>query len=125
LDLSEQQLENTKEPKQLKITQFVAKVIIEAIVAKLAALDGFTINSITNSKYIRSTLLNTGFCLPKNSSSVMELIRRFYFSVIYDLKCALKNYVESNTRFSITLDTYTSIRNKRYMNINIHTPESF
>ena len=37
-----------------------------------------------------------------------------------DLVKYLKSEIEKGTRFSITLEEYTSLQNRRYMNINIH-----
>ena len=50
------------------------KESLPMILAKLVAVDGFTINAVTKSAFIRSSLQARGFTLPKNPSSVMNLV---------------------------------------------------
>ena len=106
--------------KQASMFNFVKKSNLEDIIAKLAAMDGLSINSITTSSFIRESLQQRGYSLPKNNSRVMDLIYTFYDNakreIINELDCIKKN----GKKFSITLDEWTSKRNRRYLNINVH-----
>ena len=51
---------------QRKMTMFVKKQAVEEIVSKLATVDGFSINVITKSEFIRKSLSEKGMVLPKN-----------------------------------------------------------
>ena len=96
---------------------------LEEIVSKLAALDGLSINCITNSSFIRESLQQRNYCLPQNNSRVMNLIYKFYETIknetINELNC-MKN---KGQKFSITIDEWTSKGNRRYLNISVHQLE--
>jgi hypothetical protein len=94
------------------------------IVSKLAARDGLSINSICNSQFIRSSLLSKGFQLPKAPNSVMGLIHQQCELVEDEVRLEICQKIAKNQRFSISLDEFTSSRNRRYMNINVHEPNS-
>ena len=51
---------------QQKFTFFIRKDTREELVAKLAAVDEFSINAITESEFIRQSFSEKGFVLPKN-----------------------------------------------------------
>ena len=100
------------------ILNFVKRTSLEEIVSKLAALDGLSINCITNSSFIRESLQQRNYCLPQNNSRVMNLIYKFY-ETINELNC-MKN---TGQKFFITIDEWTSKGNRRYLNISVHQLE--
>lgn len=108
--------------KQTKILNFmkVKRKSLEEIISKLAAMDGFSINSLTNSSFIRESLQQQGYSLPKNNSRVMDLIHTFYDNAKRETIITLDSIKKNRKKFSITLDEWTSKRNHRYLNINIH-----
>ena len=59
---------------QQKLTVFIRKDTREELVTKLAAVDGFSINAIIKSEFIRQSFSEKGFVLPKNPSDVMGLV---------------------------------------------------
>ena len=99
---------------------FKPKETLQEIVSKLAAVDGMSINTITNSRFIRSALADKGFTLPKNHSHVMNLIYSEHQLRKNDVIELLSKMLMKGSRFSLSLDEYTSIRNRRYLNINVH-----
>ena len=52
------------------ISSLGEKESIEELITKLVACDGFSINEITNSSFIRSLFALRGYMLPKNHSYV-------------------------------------------------------
>ena len=58
---------------QQKLTFFIRKDTREELVTKLDVVDGFSINAITKSEFIRQSFSEKGFVLPKNPSDVMGL----------------------------------------------------
>lgn len=93
---------------------------IGEVVSKLAASDGISIRAITNSDVIRGYVTKDGLKMPKCESDVMKLIMAFAEEKREEIIATMKKYVDNNGRFSITLDEWTSIRNRRYFNINLH-----
>ena len=107
-----------------KITSFfIKKDSLQAIISKMVTLDGISVNSITNSEFIRSALTDRGFNLPKNPSHVMDLIHSEYNEIKKNVISEITHEIKTGKRFSITLDEYTALNNRRYLNINVHATE--
>lgn len=106
------------------IQNFMKRQQLNEIVARLVAEDGFTVNGITRSSFIRQAIVNKGFSLPKNPTDVMDLVISYFKEQKLATLQILSKRVNSGERFSITLDEWTSLGNKRYININIHCNES-
>ena len=116
-------IQPTKKMSQPSIFKSMSqKETLPEIVSKLVAKDGFTINGVTNSDFIRSSLQSRGFTLPKNPSAVMNLVHQQCDILSANDKSEIANLLKSETKFSITFDEYTSCRNRKYLNINLHGP---
>ena len=50
----------------------------------------------------------------------MNLIHSEYHDIKKDVKAEIEIKVKANTRFSVPMDEYTSLRCQRYMNFNLH-----
>lgn len=108
------------QPKQSKLMNFVQKSSLEEIVARLCAEDGFSIHSITNSSFIRESIKNRGYSLPKNESDVMGLIFKMYDKVVEEIKNDIASEIADGKKYSLSVDDWTSIGNKKFMNVNVH-----
>ena len=97
---------------------------LNEIVARLVSEDGFTVNGITKSSFIRQSISDKGFSLPKNPAKVMDLVISYFKEQKSKTVEILNKRVNSGERFSLTLDEWTSVANKRYININIHCKDS-
>lgn len=84
----------------------------------MVALDGFSINGVTKSTFIRESLSAKGYSLPRDNSSVMAMVHEFYDVAKQQTKEQIAKQKE--TKFSATLDEWTSLKNQRYLNVNIH-----
>ena len=96
---------------------------LEEIVAKLVCVDGFSIHAIVNSDFIKNSLAKKGMLLPTNSCHVMNMIHYQYNTVKTTTSTDITARLLKGERFSISLDEYTSLRNQRYLNINLHAPD--
>lgn len=105
---------------QQKLSFFIRKDTREELVTKLAAVDGFSINAITKSVFIRQSFTDKGLVLPKSPSDVMGLIHTQYCIVKDRIYSEIHSRVSAGSRFSLSLDEYTSLNNRRYLNINVH-----
>lgn len=111
---------------QPKITTFLKnEESIEEIVSKLAAVDGFSINAIAKSEYIRKTLSDKGMTLPKNPSHIMNMVKSQYHFAKQQVIKEMAIQIECGSRFSVSMDEYSSIKNRRYMNLNVHSSTKF
>lgn len=94
------------------------------ILAKLAAKDGFTINGITKSDFIRDSLSAKGYKLPRCVNDVMNLILKYYDEKEKEMIKELSDICSSGNRLGVSIDEWTSIRNKRYFSVICHTTET-
>ena len=103
----------------------IKKESLQTIVSQLAAVDGFSIHAICKSKFIRESISAKGFRLPFAETSIMNLIHCEHKTIQEEIKGKIEAKLQSNTRFSITLEEYTSIRSRKYMNVDIHYENEF
>ncbi|GBP11710.1 Regulator of G-protein signaling loco [Eumeta japonica] len=79
------------------------------ILAMLAAKDGFTINGITQSEFIRDSLSAKGYKLPMCVNDVMNLILKYYEDKKKEMIKELSDICSSGNRLSVSIDEWTSI----------------
>lgn len=114
-------MRNNKKSKTMM--DFVNRKSLEEIVSKLAAVDGISIRAITRSEFIRESIAKCTKGLPKNETDVMNLVHKYYMVKKTEIIHELEQKKQQNKRFSITLDEWTSMRMKKYVNINVHCAE--
>lgn len=105
---------------QSSMLKYVKRQSLSEIVARLAAVDGFSINAITKSDFIRQSITARGFSLPKSRTTVMKLICQYYDCDKIQTKNEIVSRINKGELISLTLDEWTSACNKRYINVNIH-----
>ena len=103
-----------------KISTFFQNESIGEVISKLTALDGFSFHALVKSSFIRSAMLEKGFDFPKNHKQAIQLVKKFAANVKNELKKKFNLMVSCDKRFSITLDEYTSLKNRRFINVNVH-----
>ena len=89
-------------------------------ICRMACVDGFSINAITNSTFIRNSFIEKGWHLPKAHRGVMKLVYDEYENCKKLMILGLERRVKAGSRFAISLDEYTSQSNKRYLTVNLH-----
>lgn len=111
---------STQPKKPLTIVKYLTNQSLEYEVARLVALDGFTINGITKSSFTRRSISSRNLYLPKYPADVMKLVYKYYDFAKKEQTDKIKMQMQSNKKCSLTLDEWTSKRNRRYLNVNIH-----
>jgi hypothetical protein len=71
---------------QKTLDGYTIKKSLEETVSELAAVDGLTIQQITNSRYIRKKLEEDFGKIPKNKTDVMNLIHNYYEKIKLKIK---------------------------------------
>ena len=87
--------------------------------SKLIAIDELPIRVLAKSQRLRAALGAQGYHLPIGAKSIKSIIVKHYHKVKDIYKKHLEEMKKDKICFSITLDKYTSSRNRRFMNINI------
>ncbi|GFV74980.1 BED-type domain-containing protein [Trichonephila clavipes] len=80
-------------------------------------------NAITKSNFIRKSLHDKGYSFPPNPSDVMKLVYKRYNVIKARVTNEISSKLNAGLRCSLTLDDFTSLKNRRYLNINIHFNE--
>lgn len=106
--------------KQESMLKFVKRQSLAEIVARLVAKDGFSINGVTKSEFIRESISKRGYSLPTSKTSVMKLVSEFYEYAKQQTQQDILSRIERGELPSITFDEWTSLSNKRYLNVNAH-----
>ncbi|GFT53265.1 BED-type domain-containing protein [Trichonephila clavipes] len=99
------------------------KETLEEIVSKLVCVDGFTVNAITKSNFIRKSSHDKGYSFPPNPSDVMKLVYKQYNVIKARVTNEISSKLNAGLRCSLTLEEFTSLKNRRYLNINVHFNE--
>lgn len=111
---------SSKAPAIPSMINFVKRRGLNEEVARMAAKDGFSVNGITNSEFIRQSFTSRGMKLPTSNTCVMKLVRDFYCEAKAKTMQEIHERVAEGQSVSLTLDEWTSVSNERYININTH-----
>ena len=112
--------------KQEKITKYASKISgVQEDVAKMMAIDGFSANQIAKSNFIKEAFYLKGEVHPQSPQTVMKYMRNQYNIVAKCMKDEISSDISDGKRFSVSLDEYTSLSNRRYMNVNLHSRDKF
>lgn len=87
--------------------------------ATLVAKDGLSVNMICRSSFIKQSITNRGYKLPIGGTNVMNLVHKFYDTAKEEMIKQIEKLKDN--KFSLTLDEWTSSRNRRYINVNLHS----
>ena len=89
----------------------------------MAAIDGFSFHCIIKSKFIQTSLRDKGYTPPLCPKNCCKL---YQFKIIKEnFSKQFTNLILNGTRFTISIDEYSSRRNRRFMNINLQINEKF
>ena len=90
--------------KQCNLHSFLKRSTLEEIVAKLVAKDGISANSVMKSSFIRESIQERGFSLPKTHSRVMELVHTFFEQAKQETIEFINAIKKRDGKFALTLD---------------------
>lgn len=96
---------------------------MEKMISRMIAKDGFTFNTFCKSIDLRNLFLKSGFKLPTSPNTIRSIVITFANSIKANIINRFTNLQEQNQKFSLTFDEWTSRKNKRYLNINVHYKE--
>nr|XP_047135127.1 uncharacterized protein LOC124812458 [Hydra vulgaris] len=103
----------------------LTKMSLNDLLAKLTALDGYSIRSITQSETLRMLFENYGHSLPKSASAISEKIKMFHAEAKYLMIAELAALKAKGEKFGLTGDEWCSNRGRRYYNLNVHHDRTY
>ena len=123
-------LESEPKAKVRKIDDFFAKKKeqyknVDQMIAEFVSLDGFTFNQIAKSKALSFVSKKAGFELPESPETVKKKFMKEKKRLQDDAIEKIQAMKEDGDKFSLSFDESTSLRNRRYMNLNLHFSSGF
>ncbi|UYV81542.1 hypothetical protein LAZ67_20001485 [Cordylochernes scorpioides] len=94
---------------------------VDRLESKMIALDGLSFSVFVTSKDLRKCLNALGHEIPLFAETIKIKVCRYADTFREKVVRELQMEKEKGQLFSLTLDEWTSIRSKRYLNINIHS----
>ena len=95
-------------------------ILVYQLITRMTACDGLSFIVFTTSLDLRRSLGALGHSLPKSVSGVRDQVVKYRQQLREDVKRSIHISKSEGEYFSLTLDEWSSVQNKRYLNINIH-----
>lgn len=97
---------------------------MENIITKMTACDGLPFSIFSTSGSMRKLFSKSGYDqLPKSPNTLKKIVIEKNEQLKRDLNKEMENLKATGQKFSVSLDEWTSARNRRYMNVNVHCPK--
>lgn len=100
---------------------------LAAVLARMTARDGLPFRVFITSDDLRKSLkaLNLSDELPKSANTIKKIVTDYSEKIRQLLINEISDRKLNGKGFSITFDEWTSLRNRRYININLHSENCF
>ena len=124
-------LEREPQNKKTKITNYFSTTLkkeenLSEVLARMAAKDGISFSTICNSIDIRPGLVAQGYKnVSKSCNTIRKMVLDYYEQIKKQVIKDIIDQISRGSKFSLTLDEWTSFGNWRYMNVNIHELKSY
>lgn len=89
-------------------------------VARMTVKDGMSFAKFVDSRDLRELFKLEGHQLPSSANSIRAIVMNYGTSIKQKITTELQDLKNKMNRFCLTFDEWTSSRNHRYLNINIH-----
>lgn len=110
--------------KKKKIGDYFPKLVEnskEKMVSRMVAKDGLPFRVFCTSDNLRSLFAAKGHKLPTSPNSIKMMVMDYGTTLKMKVKQDLMKLKEHGQRFTLTFNKWTSGRNRRFLNINIHS----
>ena len=94
---------------------------LEKKLARLASLDGFSINQIHRCQYLRNSFERDNTPMPDSRTTITSKIISYYDERKKAISKFFSEEKNAGKKFSIAADEWTSYSNKRFMNVFLHS----
>lgn len=96
-----------------------------AVISRLIARDGIPFSKICTSYDLRKFLMNKYKNVPSSPNSIREIVLKYGEKIRKEVIEHISKYKVAKKLVSLVFDEWTSINNRRYININIHAVDIF
>lgn len=110
-----------------KITTFFRNTecdTLDQVLARMASLDGISFQLFCKSENIRKELTARGFKdIPTSPNTIKKYVLRYAEKIRNETIEEFSKSKSQGTKFSLSSDEWTSVRNRRYINVNVHSKD--
>ena len=99
--------------------RYTRRESLKELLAKCAAVDGFSFLQIVKSQAVREFTSKRGYEMPNSDKTVKKMTLNFFEEKKNELKQKFTLMKTENVRFSITVDEWSNF-NKRYLNVTLN-----
>lgn len=92
----------------------------ELMISRMVAKDGLSYNCLSSSEDLKYLFFKNGFSLPTSPNTIKSIVENFSITVKAKIIKTLQSLQIRGEKFSLTFDEWTSVKNKRYLNLNVH-----
>lgn len=119
---SSQAIDEPPQKRQKRIDECFVQATIEEKIAKEVVMNNMNFTQVARSEMIRegSKAKFPSKNFPSDKTGVTRMVNQFYNSAKEETIKKIQKLVEAHTIFSTTLDGWSSIAGRRYLNVNIH-----
>jgi hypothetical protein len=97
---------------------------VEEWCTRMAVEDGLSFNQIASSEFVAKAFSNLGLRHPKSRTTVSNYVNSFITGMVKETKEELVKAFQNGVRFSVVIDEWTSINNRRFLNVCVVTMDS-
>lgn len=115
-----QEVVPSKKTKKTIDSYFEKENSMEGLVTRMVCKDGFSLSTFCTSSDLRLLFAKSGFQLPTSPNTIRAIIYRYADNVQADFIKEFTNLKQKGQRFSLSFDEWTSQKNHRYINLNLH-----
>jgi hypothetical protein len=112
--------------KRSRITQYFrssSDVTMAVRVTRLVAVDGLSLRVLSASQDIRAGLMALNCSVPKNPRTIRQAVLTHIDDLRQSYCRMFRELLEKDARVSVTLDEWTSVANRRYLNVTVRQPQ--
>ena len=98
---------------------------LPAVFSRMTALNELLFSIFETSTELRTLLEARGFVVPKSATTIRNMVVKYANTIKETVISKFTRLRSEGMRFSLTFDEWTSLKNRRYLNINVHIEEEF
>ncbi len=90
----------------------------------MTAVDGLPFSIFITSIELRKSLMARNFDVPKSANTIRNIVLTYGEHIREEMVKEL-SVLKLQGKFSLTFDEWTSVKNRRYLNLNLHIQNKF
>jgi len=97
---------------------------VEEWCCRMAVEDGMSFNQIASSEFVAKAFVSFGLRHPQSRTTVSKYVNEYAEGLMLKTKEELVKAFKNGVRFSVVIDKWTSINNRRFLNVCVVTIDS-